>query len=94
MRTILRPIQGWGVSAGARPYFSLNACKNYLNWPKILGHAQQTPGVPLSSDLRSAVMIISRAFSADTRRLINVGLTFVRWTNVKPTFMQRLVSAG
>ena len=35
---------------------------------------------------------------ADTRRLINVGLTLVqyrrRWTSVKPTLIKRLVSAG
>ena len=35
---------------------------------------------------------------ADTKRSINVGLAFVkrrrRWTNVKPTLIQRLVSAG
>ena len=40
----------------------------------------------------------SKAKPADTRRFINVGLTFVhrlrRWTNVKPTWIQRLVSAG
>ena len=34
----------------------------------------------------------------DTIRLINIGLTLVqsrrRWTNVKPTMIQRLVSAG
>ena len=37
-------------------------------------------------------------FRTDTRRLINVGLMLVhrlrRWTNVKPTLIQRLVSAG
>ena len=35
---------------------------------------------------------------ADTRRSINVGLTLIqrrgRWTNIKPTLIQRLVSAG
>ena len=40
-----------------------------------------------------------KQYSADTRRRwINVGSTFVhhlrRWTNVKPTLIQRLVSAG
>ena len=37
-------------------------------------------------------------FPADTRRVINVGSTLVhrlrRWTNVKQTLIQRLVSAG
>ena len=35
---------------------------------------------------------------ADTRRYINAGLTLIqrrrRWTNVKPTLIQRLLSAG
>ena len=38
------------------------------------------------------------AFPADTRRWINVGLALVhrlrRWTNAKPTLIQRLESAG
>ena len=37
-------------------------------------------------------------FPADTRRWMNFGYTLVqrrrRWSNVKPTFIQRLVSAG
>ena len=40
----------------------------------------------------------STTYPAETRRLINVGLTLVhrlrRWTNVNPTLIQRLVSAG
>ena len=42
--------------------------------------------------------ILIQPTAADTRRLINVGLKLGQrrgwWTNVKPTLIQRLVSAG
>ena len=51
-----------------------------------------------SDDYYRYRFMLSNISPADTRRWINVGLTLVQrrrmWTNVKPTLIQHLVSAG